>query len=211
MIRNQWYVVLNSKQVKNKPLGVKRLGEKLVFWRDQSGNIHTAYDRCPHRGVKLSLGEVQGEHLQCPFHGIEFDGTGQSVHIPADGRSSQPPANVRLRSYPTYEDHGFIWVWWGDAPPKDLEPPSFFDNIDDSFTYGSIIDPWKTHYSRVIENQLDVAHLPFVHYNTIGRGNRTLVDPMTKKCYAPMFSIAWTTARNRFLLRNYKYARGKFI
>jgi phenylpropionate dioxygenase-like ring-hydroxylating dioxygenase large terminal subunit len=28
----------------------------------------------------------------------------------------------------------------------------------------------------VIENQLDVMHLPFVHYNTIGRGGRTLVD-----------------------------------
>ncbi|MBT3337569.1 MAG: aromatic ring-hydroxylating dioxygenase subunit alpha, partial [Anaerolineae bacterium] len=42
--------------------------------------------------------------------------------------------------------------------------------------YGSAIDPWKAHYSRVIENQLDVAHLPFVHHNTIGRGNRTLVD-----------------------------------
>jgi phenylpropionate dioxygenase-like ring-hydroxylating dioxygenase large terminal subunit len=27
-----------------------------------------------------------------------------------------------------------------------------------------------------IENQLDVAHLPFVHQNTIGRGGRTLVD-----------------------------------
>jgi phenylpropionate dioxygenase-like ring-hydroxylating dioxygenase large terminal subunit len=28
----------------------------------------------------------------------------------------------------------------------------------------------------VIENQLDVVHVPFVHHNTIGRGNRTLVD-----------------------------------
>ncbi len=28
----------------------------------------------------------------------------------------------------------------------------------------------------MIENQLDVVHLPFVHYNTIGRGNKTVVD-----------------------------------
>ncbi len=28
----------------------------------------------------------------------------------------------------------------------------------------------------MIENQLDVVHLPFVHSNSIGRGNRTLVD-----------------------------------
>ena len=41
---------------------------------------------------------------------------------------------------------------------------------------GKSIDHWDAHYSRVIENQLDVVHLPFVHHNTIGRGNRTLVD-----------------------------------
>ncbi len=176
MIRNQWYVVLDSKQVGDKPVGVKRLGEKLVFWRDSKQQVRCAFDRCPHRGVALSLGKVHDGHLQCPFHGFEFDSSGQCVLIPAEGRSSQPPAAMRLNSYPAYEAHGFIWIWWGENPPADLEPPSFFDNLDDRFYYGSAIDPWKAHYSRVIENQLDVAHLPFVHYNTIGRGNRTLVD-----------------------------------
>jgi phenylpropionate dioxygenase-like ring-hydroxylating dioxygenase large terminal subunit len=28
----------------------------------------------------------------------------------------------------------------------------------------------------VLENQLDVVHLPFVHHNTIGRGGKTLVE-----------------------------------
>ena len=176
MIRNQWYVVLDSKQVREKPVGVTRLGEKLVFWRDSKQKVRCAFDCCPHRGVALSIGKVHDGHLQCPFHGFEFDSSGQCVYIPADGRSSQPPAAMRLNSYPTYEAHGFIWIWWGENPPADLEPPPFFDNIDESFYYGSAIDPWKAHYSRVIENQLDVAHLPFVHYNTIGSGNRTLVD-----------------------------------
>lgn len=35
---------------------------------------------------------------------------------------------------------------------------------------------WNTHYTRAIENQLDVAHLPYVHATTIGRGGRSLVD-----------------------------------
>ncbi len=35
---------------------------------------------------------------------------------------------------------------------------------------------WNAHYSRAIENQLDVAHLPFVHATTIGRGSGALVD-----------------------------------
>ena len=36
MIRNQWYVVLESKEVGTHPIGVVRLGEKFVFWRDQT-------------------------------------------------------------------------------------------------------------------------------------------------------------------------------
>lgn len=176
MIRNQWYVLLESDEVKSKPVGVTRMGEKMVFWRDSAGKVHCAIDKCPHRGVQLSLGAVVDDHLQCPFHGFEYDASGKCVLVPANGRNGVVPAALRLHAYPTYEAHGYIWVWWGENPPADLEPPTFFDNLDDSFYYALAHDPWKAHYSRVIENQLDVVHLPFIHRNTIGRGNRTVVD-----------------------------------
>jgi len=176
MIRNQWYVVLESKEVRKKPIGVTRMGEKLVFWRNEAGNIHCAVDRCPHRGVALSIGKLENDHLQCPFHGFEYDERGRCLLIPANGRGGRIPKSLQLSNYPTHEDHGFIWIWWGDSPPEALEPPTFFDNLDASFVYGSKPDHWKAHYSRVVENQLDVVHLPFVHHNTIGRGNNTVVD-----------------------------------
>ena len=176
MIRNQWYVVLESNEVGHRPVGVTRLGEKMVFWRDQAGKINAAVDRCPHRGVALSVGKVQGGQLQCPFHGFEFDSTGKCVLVPANGRNGVIPNAMRLNNYPTYETHGLIWLWWGSPAPKELPTPEFFDNLDETFYYGSAHDPWEAHYSRVIENQLDVVHLPFIHAKTIGRGNRTLVD-----------------------------------
>lgn len=176
MIRDQWYVVLESKEVRKKPIGVTRMGEKLVFWRDNLGNISCAVDRCPHRGVALSIGKIKAGHLQCPFHGFEYNQSGRCVHLPANGRAGKIPKSLQLQNYPTYEDHGFIWIWWGDSAPEDLRPPTFFENLDDSFVYSSKPDHWKAHYSRVIENQLDVVHLPFVHHNTIGRGNNTVVD-----------------------------------
>ncbi len=43
-------------------------------------------------------------------------------------------------------------------------------------SYSTFIDPWNAHYSRCIENQLDVVHLPFVHKTTIGARNKTLVN-----------------------------------
>jgi len=43
-------------------------------------------------------------------------------------------------------------------------------------------DHWAAHYARCHREQLDVVHLPFIHYNTIGRGNKTLVNgPIARK------------------------------
>ena len=176
MIRNQWYAVMESSQIKSKPVGVTRMGECLVFWRDATGKVSCLYDKCIHRGVMLSKGKVIGGCLQCPFHGLEYDATGRVTAIPANGMKAPVPDGFSVNSYPTHEAHGLIWIWWGDKPPADLKPPRFFDDIGEGFSYATVYDNWDTHYSRAIENQLDVAHLPFVHYNTIGRGKLTLVD-----------------------------------
>jgi phenylpropionate dioxygenase-like ring-hydroxylating dioxygenase large terminal subunit len=176
MIRDQWYVVLESNEVGDSPIGVTRLGEKMVFWRNPDGKVCAAVDRCPHRGAALSIGKFQDGHLQCPFHGFEFDSSGQCVLIPANGRAGIIPNAMRLIAYPTHEAHGLIWIWWGNPAPETHPEPEFFDNLDEAFSYASARDHWDAHYSRVIENQLDVVHLPFIHKKTIGRGNRTVVD-----------------------------------
>lgn len=176
MIPKQWYVVMDSTQVRDKPVGVVRMGEKLVFWRDNRGKASCLRDKCVHRGVQLSKGKVIGDHIRCPFHGLEYDSSGKVMVIPANGKNTPVPDRFQVLSYPTYEAHSFIWIWWGENPPGDLKPPRFFTDIDDSLSYGRAYDHWNAHYSRIIENQIDAAHLPFVHYNTIGRGNRTIVD-----------------------------------
>jgi len=175
MIREQWYVVLESGEVGREPAAAIRMGEKLVFWRDSSGAVHCHQDRCAHRGVQLSAGRVVGDRIRCPFHGLEYDGRGRCRLIPANGRAAAVPERFRVRSYPTHEDHGYIWVFWG-SEASSPSPPAFFTDLGPELSYGSVQDPWPIHYSRVIENQLDVAHLPFVHADTIGRGGRTLVD-----------------------------------
>jgi phenylpropionate dioxygenase-like ring-hydroxylating dioxygenase large terminal subunit len=78
MIPNQWYAVLDAKEVKpGKLTGVKRMGEQLVFWRTAEGEMVCMRDLCPHRGVALSTGKLIDDHLQCPFHGFEFKASGQ--------------------------------------------------------------------------------------------------------------------------------------
>ena len=179
MIRNQWYAVLDSNEVKpGQLIGVTRMGERLVFWRDSAGRLSCLRDQCVHRGAALSAGKVRNDHIACPFHGLEYDVSGRCVVIPANGRNAPAPEQFRVAGYPTQEAHGFIYLWWGEAR-ADLPAVPFFEDIDDAFSYGTAHDPWATHYSRAIENQLDPVHVPFVHYNTIGRGNRTVVDGPT--------------------------------
>jgi phenylpropionate dioxygenase-like ring-hydroxylating dioxygenase large terminal subunit len=176
MIPNQWYAVMESHEVPGgKPLGVTRLGEKLVFWRDRRGQVICQRDFCPHRGAALSGGKVLGDTLECPFHGFRYDTAGGCRLIPANGKEAPISKEIRLISYPTYEAHGFVFMWWGE-PRAELPPPRFFDDLTGDLSCTTTRVVWHTHYSRAIENQLDVAHLPFVHYNTIGRGGRTLID-----------------------------------
>ncbi len=182
MIPNQWYAILESNEVKKgRPVGFTRMGEKMVAWRDHSGRVTVMSDLCPHRGAALSVGKLVGDCIQCPFHGFEYDVSGDCRFIPANGKNFQPPKAMHVKSYPTQEEHGFIYLWWGN-PRKEYPPLPWFENIDGQMVYSTIKAHWANHYARAIENQLDVVHLPFVHYNTIGRGNNTLVNgPIAKE------------------------------
>jgi len=178
MIRNQWYAILPSSAVKSGRItGVKRLNMELAFFRSRSGKIGCVVDQCSHRGAALSKGKIVGNCIQCPFHGLEFNGNGKCTFIPAYGKSStQDLSRYHVSSYLVREAHDIIYLWYGEPSLASEELPFFEKDINESFVYSEIVDYWHSHYSRCIENQLDVVHLPFVHYNTIGKGNKTIVN-----------------------------------
>jgi phenylpropionate dioxygenase-like ring-hydroxylating dioxygenase large terminal subunit len=182
MIPNQWYAILESNEIKKgKIIGVTRMGEKLVAWRNNQGELAVMIDRCPHRGVAFSVGKVTGDCIQCPFHGFEYDTSGACTLVPALGGNTEPPKALHARSYPVREEHGFVYIWWGE-PCESYPPVPWFESIGENMVYTTLRDHWANHYARAIENQLDVVHLPFIHHNTIGRGNRTLVNgPIAKE------------------------------
>jgi phenylpropionate dioxygenase-like ring-hydroxylating dioxygenase large terminal subunit len=176
MIPNQWYVILNSNEVReNKIIGITRMGEKMIAWRNSSGNAAVMSDKCPHRGVALSLSTHKNDCIICPFHGFEYDITGACKVVPANGQGVKPPNALHVNTYPTREENGYIYIWWGEEQESYPTVP-WFESIGSDLVYASQKDHWANHYSRAIENQLDVVHLPFIHRTTIGRGNRTLVN-----------------------------------
>jgi phenylpropionate dioxygenase-like ring-hydroxylating dioxygenase large terminal subunit len=178
MIRNQWYAILPSKAVKKgKIVSVKRCGLPLALFRAEDGGLGCLADRCTHRGAALSLGELRGDCLCCPFHALHFDTTGKCRFIPANGKSStEDLTRYNVTSYPVREAHGIIYLWYGDPAKTSPELPFFDEQLSGKWHYSELGDHWATHYSRAIENQLDVVHVPIVHYNTIGRGCKILIN-----------------------------------
>lgn len=181
MIHNMWYVVLSAKEVKtNQAIGVTRLSQKLVIWRDNKNQICCIADKCCHRGASLCTGKIVDQHIQCPFHGFEYDATGKVTKIPAIGKQGKVSSNFKVQAYHAREAYGFIWVWYGNYNAE-LPEISFFEELKKDFSYGEFHENWQVHYTRAIENQLDVVHLPFIHKTTIGRGGKMLVNgPVVK-------------------------------
>lgn len=175
MIKNNWYAVLNSNSVKkNQVVGVTRLNKKLAFFRDSKGKLNCVMDVCAHRGAALSKGEVKDDCIKCPFHGIEYNQNGECQIVPSEGISSEQDfSRFNLVHFHVREIHDIIYFWYGDSEP--IGEPDTFDEIAD-MEYSELVDHWNVHYSRIIENQLDVTHLAFIHHNTIGRGNKTLAN-----------------------------------
>jgi phenylpropionate dioxygenase-like ring-hydroxylating dioxygenase large terminal subunit len=174
-IPDRWYAVLDSRELRaGRPLAARRLGEALVFWRDDAGRVCAMADRCPHRGSQLSLGKVVRGQIQCPFHGFEFDGSGMCRLIPANGRAAHVPRAFQCQVYPSREAHGFIWVWHG-REREEYPPLPWFADLE-GMEYHATQKAWDADMTRAIEGLLDVSHLPFIHARTIGRGNQTLVN-----------------------------------
>ena len=83
-LRNRWWPITASRFVVagQQPVGMVRLGEKIVVWRDQAGGIHVQQDRCPHRAVQLSRGLNLGDRLRCNYHGVEVGADGTAANAP---------------------------------------------------------------------------------------------------------------------------------
>ncbi len=168
----QWTPLLPAAQVTARPRRVRVAGEDLVVWRPGAGVLPgVLLDRCPHRGVSLSLGQpADGGALACAFHGWEFGPDGACRHVPFN--PDAPRHRLGATALPVCESGGFVWVFTGFDLPDDAsaaEPNHHPSLDDDSLTRHDHWEEWDCHWTRAMENMLDFPHLPYIHRTTIGR------------------------------------------
>ena len=164
-VRNAWYVVAWSRDLADRPLGVRVLDEDIVVYRTAAGSVAALEDQCPHRRLPLSMGRIRGDAIECGYHGMTFGPDGRCVRIPGQ---SNLPDSAFVRSYPVCEEHGVVWVWTGDpaavTPVHDL---SAYLGPDRALEYGDALHI-RANYLHLAENLCDPAHVAFVHPTTLG-------------------------------------------
>ena len=162
-MRHYWYVACQSSELKSKkPLAVTILGIPLVVFRSQSGAVGALLDRCPHRNIPLSHGEVHGDCLRCPYHGWQFKTDGACAAIPGL-KNDVDMTGREATAYPAREQQGFVWVFASsDVEPK-TEPYRIPFADDKRYTTACRRVEADGSLHATIENALDVPHTSFLH------------------------------------------------
>lgn len=169
---NAWYVAGWSSDLSpGDRLGRTYLNEPIVLFRTEDGRVGALEDRCIHRAMQLSKGFVDGDIIRCTYHGLEFGTDGVCTRIPAQDKV---PSTARVRSYPVVERDALIWIWMGDVNEADETLiPSHPWHSDAAWAWKSEHYPVNGNWQLLVDNLMDLSHLPYIHPHTIG-GNPEL-------------------------------------
>jgi len=173
-----WYFISSRADlVKSRLIQRTWMGEHIIAWCDANGGVCVAEAFCPHLGADLGPdagGRICDGRLVCPFHGYEFDASGQCVATPY----ADPPKTAKLRVFETQEVLGLIFAWWGiegrapqwSLPDYPREEPGWTDFEIRTFRFAG-------HPQETTENSVDLGHLRYVHgYANVDRVARLSVD-----------------------------------
>lgn len=157
-LKRCWFPLLPERDLRVRPMAIRLLGVPLVLFRGANGVPAVLEDRCPHRLVPLSLGNVERGVLRCAYHGWTFNSQGTCTDVPSLPRNRRVP-KACVPGYRVQVKHGTIWATLSDQP-YDTEPRGWLDGDEDASLHTVDI---ACDYVRILENLVDNAHAAFVH------------------------------------------------
>ncbi|MGW0183581.1 Rieske 2Fe-2S domain-containing protein [Nocardia sp. NPDC003345] len=160
-----------------KPHSVKAFGTKLVVWEDSAGELHVLDAYCRHMGGDLSMGEVKGDDIACPFHDWRWGANGKCTSIPYARRV---PPLAKTRRWTTLERNGQFFVWHdherNEPPPEvtiphiegpytdaDGNPVEELDSGWTEWTWNNLLIE-GANCREIIDNVVDMAHFFYIHF-----------------------------------------------
>ena len=184
-VPNGWFIVARADELAaGAVMPLYCFGRDLVLFRTASGAPRVMDAHCPHLGAHLGVGgRVNGETIQCPFHGWRFEGaSGACVEVPYDAIDFIPK-RAHTRSYPTIERNQMIWAWHhleGGEPFYDVPVVPEFDDPDwlpmdvREFAVASCCQ-------EMAENNYDTVHFKYVHGSEAIPQQNDVIDGFYKR------------------------------
>src|SRR5215471_3885174 len=168
-VREYWVPAMLSSELPAPdadPVRVLLLGEKLIGFRDTSGQVGLVQNNCPHRGASLFFGRNEESGLRCVYHGWKFATDGTCLDMPNEPAESDFKHKVKAVAYPCQERGGIVWAYLGprkDPPPlPDLEP-----NMLPEHQIALTAIQRECNWLQGLEGDIDTSHLGFLHLGAV--------------------------------------------
>jgi phenylpropionate dioxygenase-like ring-hydroxylating dioxygenase large terminal subunit len=197
---NHWYPVAWANQLQRGTVQKVTIWyQDIAIYRDEEGNVHALSDACPHKGVALHKGDVKGTHLACRYHGWEFNGEGECVHIPYFNEDQKLP-RACAHSYPIQEKYDLIWLFPGNRELATTQPILDIPEFDDSqWLCVPVTAHFNAHFSMCNENTMDVFH-GYLHQDLQGWFNPELISlKETDDRVCAQYNVSYTGRIAKFL------------
>ena len=172
LIYDDWYPALRSELLRGNKLRTAMLLDlPLVLGRRKDGQIFAMRDSCPHRGIPLSHGWFDGEHVTCRYHGWEFEPcSGQCSTIPSLSSFDKLDATrIFASAYPCVEKDGYAWVYIPRAgagrklEAAELPAVPELAKYSDQYRTAHLTADLPCNVDHGIIGLMEPAHGPFVH------------------------------------------------
>lgn len=158
-----WYAVEESAALRpGRVIETKFWGRSIAVFRGEDGRVRAVENRCAHRSVKLTEGEVVGCELVCPYHGWSYDGEGRAT-IPHDLFGHKSP-NIRIEALPVKERYGLVFVFPGDPALAKVRDVPSIPELEGPAPWPHAIVKFdcEGHHSMLLDNVSDFTH-GFLH------------------------------------------------
>ncbi|AII17149.1 putative phaeophorbide a oxygenase [Aureococcus anophagefferens virus] len=153
------------------PQKLEIFGNDYVLWN--TDKIWTLQkDICPHRFAPLSQGRIEGDCIQCPYHGWEFNSSGSCTKIPQ--LNDKPSNSINVDTIPLYITYDLIWGFFdfnitGEFGLRSNTPDKLHSNLEFTKDKNFFTRELPYSFDILIENFMDPSHIPYAHHGLQGR------------------------------------------
>lgn len=156
-----WYAVEYDHAIK--PGQVKEIqfwNRSIALFRGQDGKLAALENRCAHRQLKLSLGNVEGCNLVCMYHGWQYSTHGEVIDFSHELFGRPKPPYITVATYPLKVRYGLIWIFPGNPALSEQRRIPEIPELEGDNPWPCVpVDfIWPAHHSMIMENTCDFTH-----------------------------------------------------